>query len=89
MVERHVANVKVVGSSPTARSSLIGRFKLKAWILWNEAKNEGVVFTGEEGRVDAICARNRHFGVIRSMLGEFFATECYEDEDLVLEEVEL
>jgi hypothetical protein len=57
----------------------------KAFIVWNEAKNEGAVFL-DRGDADQ-CQRGEFSGVYSS-LGEYFA-ESYEDDARELQEVEV
>lgn len=62
----------------------------KLLIVWNAAKNEGVVFLDDDdGRRDAVNTAHRLQFNGASTLGEFFAHDCYEDDDLTLEEVTL
>lgn len=57
----------------------------KAFIVWNEAKNEGVIFL-DKG--DAVQCQHGEFVGASSSLGEYFA-ECYEDDARELQEVEV
>jgi hypothetical protein len=70
---------------------------VKAYIVWNEARNEGVIFT-DCGRGDSTSAKqDANFVVTGDLVGGpsgNSAMGCcfrgiYEDEDLSLEEIEL
>lgn len=60
----------------------------KAYIVWNAGRTEGVVFTGEEGRDDALQTVRKEFGAVSSSIGEAFA-EAYDDDELTLQEIDL
>lgn len=59
---------------------------MKAFIVWNEAHNEGFVTTDY---VDAVQASNGSHGDVASTLAEAFFEAYGDNDDLEIEEIEL
>lgn len=66
---------------------------MKAWIVWNESRTEGVIFTDEDDATitskgtDALYHRGMN-GFATPALGEAFAG-MYDEDNLKLEEIEV
>lgn len=60
----------------------------KCYIVWNEAKNEGVIFVGEGAEQDALQCKHGMFRGMYSAIGQAFY-EAYDEDERAIQEIEL